>query len=160
MAIRKQWYYLSPNIVNIHEPPIMYDLVRDTVFSHTLRVLTGGKVFKYPEEEDSSLWKRYVHPEKSHNIAVHGDVNGPQGDSGERDEAGSDSQNNNDEPRRSSATAIEHHNVAHGTRKTTKVDPEKGKDYFIVDWYGPDDPEVSMMIWQRNICSITDTDST
>jgi len=126
----------------------MYELLRDTVFSHTLRVLTGGKVFKYPEEEDSSLWQRYVHPEKSHNIAVHGDVNGPQDDNGERDEAGSDSQNNNDEPRRSSATAIEHHNVAHGTRKTTKVDPEKGKDYFIVDWYGPDDSE-NPMNWGR-----------
>ncbi|KAH7018044.1 MFS transporter [Microdochium trichocladiopsis] len=117
----------------------MYDLVRDTVFSHTLRVLTGGRVFKYPEEEDSSLWKRYVHPEKSHNIARHGHVDGPQDDNG-NSETSSDSPSSGDGPRRSSATAIEHHNVVHGTRKLP-VDPEKGKDYFIVDWYGPDDPE-------------------
>ncbi|KXJ86480.1 MFS transporter [Microdochium bolleyi] len=120
----------------------MYELVRDTVFSHSLRVLTGGRFFKYPEEEDPTIWKRYIHAEKSHNIARHGQVDAPDDDnneSGSDPRSGSNDESSGDQ-RRSSVTAIEHHNVLHGTRRSP-VDEEKGKDYFIVDWYGPDDPE-------------------
>lgn len=34
--------------------------VRDTAFGHTVRLFSGNRVFQYPEERDTELWKRYV----------------------------------------------------------------------------------------------------
>lgn len=116
----------------------MKDLLRDTVFSHTLRVLTGGRIFKYPEEEDTSLWKRYVHSEKSGHMARHGQPQPPA-----QDEASDDGQDT-DRSRRSKWKDDEQPiNQASGQ----PIDKEKGKDVFIVDWYGPNDPEVSASIF-------------
>ncbi|KAK6087022.1 multidrug resistance protein [Seiridium cupressi] len=128
----------------------MRELLRDTVFSHTLRLITGGRVFKYPEELDPSLWEKYVHSEKSANIAHHGQIEAPEPSSqenlanGERDES--------PYPRDSSATAVDHDTVANGER-SRHVDPEKGKDYYIVDWYGPNDPEKFFVTFE--ICFLT-----
>ncbi|KAI1344804.1 MFS transporter [Xylariaceae sp. FL0016] len=110
----------------------MRELLRDTIFSHTLRLLTGGRVFRYPEEVDSSIWKRYVHAEKSSNLARHGQTSSPSEDDGE--------QGPHDASRDSSATRVDTETVVHG-HPTRSVDPEKGKDFYVVDWYGPDDPE-------------------
>ncbi|KAK9775980.1 putative Major facilitator superfamily (MFS) profile domain-containing protein [Seiridium cardinale] len=116
----------------------MRELLRDTVFSHTLRLITGGKVFKYPEELDPSIWEKYVHSEKSANIARHGQTEAPKPSSQEKlaDGGRDESPNSRD----SSATAVDHDTVVNGER-SRHVDPEKGKDYYIVDWYGPNDPE-------------------
>lgn len=117
----------------------MKDLIRDTIFSHILRLLTGGKVFKYPEEEDPSLWKKYVHAEKSANMARHGQTEAPE-DDGER-------QSRRSQTRSSSSDTA----VSSGEGRTVNepigriVDKEKGKDVHVVDWYGPDDPEVSLL---------------
>ena len=39
------------------------------------------------------------------------------------------------------------YNIASGVR----VDPEKGKDSHAVDWYGPDDPNISNDIWTLEV---------
>jgi DHA1 family multidrug resistance protein-like MFS transporter len=44
----------------------------------------------------------------------------------------------------SASTANEQENVLVNTLSNTRVDPEKGRDADIVDWYGPDDPENPM----------------
>ena len=114
----------------------MKELLRDTIFSHILRLLTGGRVFKYPEEEDPSLWKKYVHVEKSGNMARHGQPQAPERERGEQTRSDS------------SDTA-----VSEGEGRTVNevsghvVDKEKGKDVHVVDWYGPDDSEVSPLSW-------------
>ncbi|KAF4970572.1 hypothetical protein FSARC_2437 [Fusarium sarcochroum] len=56
----------------------MEELIRDAIFSHLLRLMTGGRVFKYPEEEDPSQWKKYVHVEKSAKMARHGQPQPPE----------------------------------------------------------------------------------
>jgi DHA1 family multidrug resistance protein-like MFS transporter len=115
----------------------MKDLIRDTIFSHILRLLTGGRVFKYPEEEDPSLWKKYVHAEKSANMARHGQTEAPKNDD--------EQQSRRSQARSSSSDTA----VSTGEERTVNepsgrvVDKEKGKDIHVVDWYGPDDPEVS-----------------
>ena len=46
--------------------------------------------------------------------------------------------------RASSTTCIEnehHTNAALNNGRGRRIDPEKGRDLYIVDWYGPDDPE-------------------
>ncbi|KIW63707.1 hypothetical protein PV04_08690 [Phialophora macrospora] len=44
----------------------------------------------------------------------------------------------------SASTVNEPENALVNTLSNTKVDPEKGRDADIVDWYGPDDPENPM----------------
>ncbi|KAJ9602705.1 GTPase-activating protein [Cladophialophora chaetospira] len=41
----------------------------------------------------------------------------------------------------SASTANDNENVLINTLSNTRVDPEKGRDADIVDWYGPEDPE-------------------
>lgn len=119
----------------------MKELIRDTIFSHCLRLLTRGKVFQYPEEVDPSVWRKYVHAEKSANMANHGQTTAP---------VPSPPPENPDQNRRqsasqskhSSATEVDHAALVNG-EPNRHVDPEKGRDEYIVDWYGPSDPEVS-----------------
>lgn len=114
----------------------MKELIRDTIFSHTLRLMTGGKVFKYPEEEDSSLWKKYVHTEKSANMAKYGQVQPPED---------SEQQAREPQTRSSSSSTVVPSRRSEGVNGASghPIDKEKGKDVYVVDWYGPDDPEVS-----------------
>ncbi|KAG5660904.1 hypothetical protein KAF25_002547 [Fusarium avenaceum] len=112
----------------------MKELIRDTIFSHTLRLMTGGKVFKYPEEEDSSLWKKYVHTEKSANMAKYGQVQPPED---------SEQQARESQTRSSSSSTVVPSRRSEGVNGASghPIDKEKGKDVYVVDWYGPDDPE-------------------
>ena len=55
----------------------MKELLRDTIFSHRVRLITRRKVFQYPEEVDPSIWKKYVHAKKSANMANHGQAAAP-----------------------------------------------------------------------------------
>ena len=118
----------------------MEGLFRDTFFSHCLRFVTGGKVFKYPEEVDPSIWTKYVHAEKSANMARYGQTTAPE-QSGKDSSIEQDSRQLPPNSRASSATEVDHEAVANSSHKR-HLDPEKGKDHYIVDWYGPDDPEV------------------
>jgi len=125
----------------------MKDLIRDSTFGQLVRLVTRNKVFLYPEEKDSELWKKYVNKEKSANMATYGQTSVPENE-GEKD---NDRQSARDRsPRRSqssSSTAIdESNNVNEVSGKP--IDQEKGKDSHVVDWYGPDDPEVRIALLQ------------
>jgi DHA1 family multidrug resistance protein-like MFS transporter len=116
------------------------DLIRDSPFGHIVRLVTRNKVFQYPEERDPELWKKYVHEEKSGYMAHHGTVEPPEEESEDLNNArgvrarGSDS---------SARTEVgDGYNVASGAR----VDPEKGKDKHVIDWYGNDDPQVCLAL--------------
>lgn len=52
----------------------MSDLIRNSAFSRLVRSASGNKYFTYAKERDPSLWKKYVHEEKSGNAAHHGHV--------------------------------------------------------------------------------------
>ncbi|KAF2832809.1 MFS general substrate transporter [Ophiobolus disseminans] len=107
------------------------DLIRDSPFGHIVRLVTRQKYFQYPEEQDHELWKRYVHEEKSGHMAHHGTTDAPEQQPNELDRAQRNSET-------SSRTHVgEEHNEASGVR----VDPEKGKDKHVIDWYGPEDPQ-------------------
>lgn len=125
----------------------MSDLIRDTVVGHILRFITGRRVLKYQEEIDPSLWEKYVHKEKSANMAVHGQTSPPE--DAEQDQVKEkDIDNDQGEARRpqsssrsSSATQVDENEKVNEV-SGKKIDPEKGKDVFVVDWWGPNDPEV------------------
>lgn len=133
----------------------MYDLVRDSTFGRLVRLATGSKVFSYPEERDPSLWKKYVHEEKSGFAAHHGHT-GPHREGsyaeptiqplggirtreGMNDGMASDGSASSERTLRGQLPDDGHtYNNASGMR----VDPEKGKDIHVIDWYGPDDADV------------------
>lgn len=123
---------------------MVWDLVRDSTFGHLVRLATKGKVFKYDEEIDPNLWKKFVNEEKSGYIAHHGTADPPENDTdslqgvrGVRTrEADSET---------SSKTEIDDGNT-YNEASGVKVDPEKGKDKSVIDWYGPEDPDVSTVL--------------
>ncbi|KAJ9646055.1 GTPase-activating protein [Knufia peltigerae] len=126
----------------------MADLFRDTVAGQLLRLVTGRRILQYPEERDSSIWQKYLNPEKSANMAMYGSTEPPSSEKREEVERGeSSSDESRPTPERnspshsSSSTTVDDENVVVNTLSKTAVDPEKGRDVHIVDWYGPDDPD-------------------
>lgn len=119
----------------------MLDLIRDSAFGHCVRLVTRGKYLQYPEERDPEVWKKYVSHEKSGYAAYHGKTHPPEDNAQEAlDElAQAHGVRSREQRHDSDATNVEHGiNEASGVR----VDPEKGKDLHVIDWYGPDDPQV------------------
>jgi len=137
-----------------------YELMRDTTFGHILRILSRGKVFPYWEDKDPELWREYIHEEKTHNLAKHGQTEAPEPEEkddkeaerekeyeGEFDRVDRDSDNearrpssaNTSRTRTNAPDGEEAHHV--NTITGTKIDQEKGKDIHLVHWYGDKDPE-------------------
>ncbi|PSR79988.1 putative caffeine resistance protein 5 [Coniella lustricola] len=124
----------------------MKDLVRESFFGQCARLITGGRVLQYPEEEDPSIWQRYVHAEKSANMGLYGTT--------ERPSSSSSAQNQNEEKKKKTRKSDEDDGAsndsgygANGEQTPRRagghqkyIDPEKGRDVHVVDWYGPDDP--------------------
>jgi DHA1 family multidrug resistance protein-like MFS transporter len=112
----------------------MASLLRDTQFGHFLRFISGNKLLRYPEEIDSSLWKKPIQKDTNPSIPR---------------------EHNSLEKTESKNSAI-----ATATATDTDTDTptpnhdlqdlrdnhiaEQGEDGFLVDWYGPNDPEVSI----------------
>lgn len=118
------------------------DLIRDSPFGHIVRLVTRRKYFQYPEEKDHEMWKKYVNEEKSGYMAHHGTAEPPEEESEELNQAqGLRAREGNNSETSSRTHVGEGHNEASGVR----VDPEKGKDKHVIDWYGSDDPQVSLL---------------
>lgn len=114
----------------------MAELIRDTVLGHFLRMVIGKKVLLYEEEKNPELWRKYIHEEKSGNMAKHGQTAAP-------DDENLDQQDTDDSPAgsASSGSTVVDRNQQVNEVSGKPVDPEKGRDVHIVDWWGPDDPE-------------------
>ncbi|KAN0117373.1 putative caffeine resistance protein 5 [Hyaloscypha variabilis] len=130
----------------------MKELVRDTVVGHLLRSVPRGKVLRFEEERDPSLWKRYVDKEKSGRMAHHGDVE----EEKKEEQEGNDTSNENmheqqragvaegdttANTRNSSDTRVGSGEARRNEVSGVPVDPEKGRDVSIVSWFGDNDPE-------------------
>lgn len=120
------------------------DLIRDSFFGHCCRLLTGGAVFQYPEEKDPTYWLRYINVDKSRHMARHGRPTAPPLDS-----------DDDDVERKKEAVVVKETSdgaiIESSTRADGDVDGDdgetggsfRGREEKIVDWDGPDDPEVS-----------------
>jgi DHA1 family multidrug resistance protein-like MFS transporter len=118
----------------------MTELIRDTAFGHFLRLLTKGKVLPYEENRDPLVWKRYVHKEKSGNVARHGHTGGEE-TNGDLDDS-SGLQDRDTSPANSSNTRVGSGTHGHNEISGVRIDPEKGRDVNVVHWFGDEDPEV------------------
>lgn len=120
---------------------MVWDLVRDSAFGHCVRLASRGKYFQYAEERDTNLWKKYVNEEKSGYLAHHGDTNPPEDETALNGVQGVRTREENSQ--NSSRTQLPDDGNTHNEASGVMVDPEKGRDKHIIDWYGPEDPDVS-----------------
>ena len=109
----------------------MGDLFRDTVIGHLVRWISKGKLLPHPEDEDNSLWKKYVHEEKTARMAHHGHTEEEGKEEGDRN------------PDSSQETSRTRHEEARHNDVGMRVDPEKGKDLNVIH-FEENDPEDPM----------------
>ncbi|PPJ59651.1 hypothetical protein CBER1_01184 [Cercospora berteroae] len=130
----------------------MTELIRDTAFGHAVRFLSRGKLLKYAEEADPSLYKNYIDEKKSGNLADHGDTN-PREDGTEPETLGGvrtreqgdrseqDPEKTRSSSRDTSDTKAASDNASVNHASGVRVDPEKGMDKNVVTWWGENDSE-------------------
>ena len=96
---------------------------RDTFFAYTLRSAFGSRIFPYADERElPKVWQSNHTTQTSPRDSVQPTLNdGPSPD----------------------VRSIVSETTAIG-ETAAKVDPEKGQDTLLVDWYGPTDPDVSI----------------
>ncbi|KAF2150202.1 MFS general substrate transporter [Myriangium duriaei CBS 260.36] len=132
------------------------DIFRDTFFGHILRLATGNRVLRYPEEKDPKFAGRYYSYEKSSNMARYGQTTAPENATAtEKDIEHSPSGAATPLQDQSSPATKPRHSDASLASETTQVpvertvsniagtpvDAEKGRDLTVIDWDGPNDPE-------------------
>ena len=115
----------------------MTELLRDTIFGHSVRLATNARYFQYAEEKDPSLWKQYLHEEKTGHMAQHGQLGEETPSSHEEKLEASEPSSQDTSPAR-----LEHVRTTNTIGQ--KVDQEKGRDVNIIEWFGDNDPENPM----------------
>lgn len=125
----------------------MAELFRDTAFGHVVRFVTRKKFLKFQEEDDPSIWTRYIDQEKSAYLAHHGDTEPPE--DGEEIRGFGGVRTRQDQPvqldsysstsNSSEARITNNNGINHASG--VPIDPEKGRDYHMVSWYSESDPE-------------------
>ncbi|KAK3725100.1 GTPase-activating protein [Vermiconidia calcicola] len=128
----------------------MTELIRDTAFGHLVRFISRKKFLKFAEEEDPSVWTRYIDEKKSGHLAHHGVTDEPEDGASMEGLGGVRTRENQvsmfPPSRLWSMDRTQSYNSRAGTTRVNhasgiKVDPEKGKDVHLVSWYGENDPE-------------------
>ncbi|PYI11074.1 MFS general substrate transporter [Aspergillus sclerotiicarbonarius CBS 121057] len=115
----------------------MSGLVHDSILGNLIRLASRGRWFQYPEEKNPALWQQYVNHDKSGRMAYTGHLepeNVPE-DVPEPDRADSGSMT-----RVPSSTWSDNGRRYQGMTGVN-IDPEKGRDTVIVDWWDDHDPE-------------------
>ena len=138
----------------------MTELIRDTVFGHLLRWVSRGTVLSHPEDLDPSIWRKYVHEEKTARMAHHGHT----GESDSLQEQPSQEQPSQD--RHHSGVSDETSRTRNEDNHITndmgmKVDAEMGKDLDVIH-FEENDPEnplnwssLKKVIVTAEICLLT-----
>ena len=113
---------------------------RDTVFGQAVRLLSRNKLLKYPDELDPTLWKQCVQKDTTAASSTSGEHDGLVGS---RDHISADISDGGEKGKKQGTGKT----AAHGSGDTQALhqcDPshESTIGVRLVDWYGPDDPEV------------------
>ena len=121
----------------------MATLMHDSIAGFALRFLSGGRIFQYAEEKDPSLWKRFTNIEKSGRMARLGRM-----DSVEVPE--DDSVGTNESFTQTPSAAWSHEGDRFQGLTGVRIDPEKGKDVYLIGWWDDNDQEVHPIQSQCN----------
>jgi DHA1 family multidrug resistance protein-like MFS transporter len=103
---------------------MMTTQIRDTQFGHVVRFLSREKLFRYNDEIDPSFYESPIHV----NLEPGADIPDDDRDGQARD----------------GGVASKEQDRQHGDPWDTHTSPNRKieDEVIIVDWYGPDDPEV------------------
>lgn len=142
----------------------MASLMQDSIVGHAIRLLSKGRIFKYAEERDPSLWKQYTNKEKSSRMAYHGrmdsigDADGIADGVTRSSSRSSSIQSMGRIPSSGWSDGGNHFQGLTGMQ----IDPEKGKDVYLIDWWDDKDQEnpQNWPMWKKlfvtfEICLLT-----
>ena len=122
----------------------MTQLVRGSIFGQFLHLVSSGKLLPHQEQRNPSLWQTRLPNEKPGRIFFDAAPNNlERAGAGSGDEASSTC---------SSSTNVSREIVlddALSEASTKQEDAEEGKDPNLVDWYGPEDPDVRRLSFCR-----------
>ncbi|KAF2097291.1 MFS transporter [Rhizodiscina lignyota] len=129
----------------------MSRFVRDTAFGHIVRFASGGRWLLYPEEKDTTLWKKWVNEKKSGYAAHHGTTDPHSEDTDVEDEEGLGGIRTREAKEKEIEGGLPDSTESSRTRQPleegmynqasgVKIDPEKGRDMHLID-FTPGDPE-------------------
>jgi len=96
-----------------------------TMFGQLMRLVSGNRLFKYPDEIDPTLWKQAVQPNDSDK---------------------SDKSEKSHEP-----PALSNKEELHSHASPSEQDGGT-QEFMLVGWYGPDDPEVKFFCFKQYSC--------
>lgn len=85
------------------------------------------------------MYGKFINREKSGNMARYGQPNPPEDE--EKEEKQDDNQDRSRHNSESSDPTLRGEGTTVTSASGMAVDPEKGKDVNLVDWWGPNDPE-------------------
>ncbi|KAI0043053.1 MFS transporter [Auriscalpium vulgare] len=126
----------------------MAELIRDTFFGYSLRLLFGSRVLSHPDETDLPMvWQKAVHEKQatptssganSIHEETHDDPPNGQGGHGTIDEK---KHRSTPTQRKGSVASLRSAVTVVDAAGVSKQDSEKGDDTLLVGWYGPEDPD-------------------
>lgn len=119
----------------------MSDFFIDTTAGQIIRLATGSRFLKYAEERDPSLVEKYINAEKSGNLARTGTTQSSAPEKEKDIDSPDDAVPDRSKSATSSRSTLQDPNALVNVPSGQAVDPERGRDGDVVDWYGPDDPE-------------------
>lgn len=130
----------------------MKELIRDTAFGHLVRLLSTGKYLKFAEEEDATIWSRYIDQKRLDDLATEAGTDYPEGYEARRLARWQTQKNEfsiwppsrlrtKSPSGRSSKTKSTNGGESNGSSRHSQDETEKGKDHQLVSWYSENDPE-------------------
>lgn len=130
----------------------MDELIRDTAFGQIIRLVSGRRLLPYDDELITADWSKYVHKEKSGFMAKHGQPFPPEGQQNdftrelkaEQDEEATlqgDQNKTTRTPSRTTSDPSQNSGATVNDISGVEIDADLGKDSYVVDWTGPDDPD-------------------
>jgi MFS transporter, DHA1 family, multidrug resistance protein len=127
----------------------MSDLFRDSTAGQLIRLVTRNRVLQYPEERDSTLYEKYINVEKSANLARTGTTKSKPSDESEKakklDQSPVLAPEDQASSANSSTSTLADPNALVNVPSGQPVDPERGRDGHVVDWFGDNDQEVQFV---------------
>ncbi|KAK4944032.1 hypothetical protein LTR10_016553 [Elasticomyces elasticus] len=113
-----------------------YSQLRDTQLGHLMRFLSNNKYLRYPDEVDPSLLRKAMARDDTITPNIQSDEREKPVDTTDQTTSASSANNLNS-------------GDGDGARTSQGHFVEGGKDVYLVDWYGPDDPE-NPQNWSSN----------
>lgn len=115
---------------------IMTTQIRDTQFGHLIRYISGNASLQYPDEVDPSL---YMKPARSTSKRLQNNTGDPLNTLGNSSEIENGELNKERD-------GVENTEIKDDDKAVKMRAGSDAETAFLVDWYNPDDPEVSALV--------------